>query len=114
MPDFTNLDPNLIASFWIYFVGSFIVGAVIGVVVAKIFFHRQKDLLDQERQGYLDKIKILEDKEKELETKSKELEQLKSELAKSELYWSTKKREKQNPRGDKVLFDVMHNIDSEK
>ena len=37
MPDFTNLDPSLVASFGIYFVGSFIVGTVVGAIAAKLF-----------------------------------------------------------------------------
>lgn len=112
MPDFTNLDPSLVASFWIYFVGSFFVGVGIGAIVSKLFFHRHKEILDQERQGYLDRIKSLEEKEKILQDKNKELEQLleqlKADVSNNELYWNAKKYDKQKKPGDKALFDLMH------
>ncbi len=108
MPDFTNLDPDLVASFWIYFIGSFAVGAIIGAMVVKFFFQRQRDLIEQERKAHLDKINSLEEKEKLLAEKEKELKQLKSEIANNSLYWNIKQREKQAAPSDKALFDMLH------
>lgn len=114
MPDFTNLDPSLVASFWIYFVGSFIVGTVVGAIASKLFFHRHKEILEQEKQGYLDEIKELEEEVKLLDTKNEELKQLKANVSKNALYWNTKKYDKQRAPGDKALFDLIHKSDENK
>lgn len=108
MPDFTNLDPSLVASFWIYFIGSFVVGIVVGVIVAKLFFHRQRALIELERKSYLDKIKSLEEREKLLTEKEEELKQLKSEISNNALYWNTKQHEKKVAPSNKALFDMLH------
>ena len=114
MPDFTNLDPSLVASFWIYFVGSFIVGTVVGAIASKLFFHRHKEILEHEKQVYLDEIKVLEEEVTLLDTKNEELKQLKANVSKNALYWNTKKYDKQRAPGDKALFDLIHKSDENK
>lgn len=113
MPDFTNLDPSLIASFWIYFVGSFIVGAGVGAIVSKLFFHRQKEIMDQERKLYEDEIKELKEKIKGLEAENEELNTLKTEISNNSLYWNAKKYEKKKVPGDKALYDLVHGVEED-
>lgn len=118
MPDFTNLDPNLIASFWIYFVGSFIIGAVVGALACKLFFHRYKENLEQDKQRYLNRIKELEEKEKISDTRieklNEELTQLKVDVSQNALYWNGKKYDKQKAPGDKALFEFIKNHNENK
>ena len=109
MPDFTNLDSALIASYWIYFVGSFTVGAVVGALAARLFFHRKEEIMEQENKMYAESLKKLEEIERRLEEKSTELDRLKSELSRNELYWNAKKYEKQENPGDKILHDSLIN-----
>lgn len=49
MPDFTNIDPSIIAEYWIYFLASLIGGFVLGIIVSKIFFNREKTLYASKR-----------------------------------------------------------------
>ncbi len=107
MPDFTNLDSALVASYWIYFVGSFIAGAVIGALAARLFFHRKEELMEQENKAYRERLEKLEETERRLEEKKDELERLKKELSGNELYWNAKKYGKQENPGDKMLYDSL-------
>lgn len=109
MPDFTNLDLSLVASFWIYFVGSFLIGVFVGVSIAKLFFHREKSIFEQEKKCYLKKEKQFEEVKAILTQTSKELDQLKSELSKNELYWNSKKNLDNKHPGNKALHDMLHN-----
>lgn len=107
MPDFTNLDPALVASYWIYFVASFIAGAAIGVLAARLFFHRKEEIIEQEKKAYEEKLDKLEETERRLEESEKELERLKEETSRNELYWNARKSEKQENPGDKMLYDSL-------
>lgn len=109
MPDFTNLDSQLIASYWIYFVSSFLFGAAAGAFVSKLFFRREKDIFENEKKSYEGKLKRLEETEKLLSEKNEEIEKLKAEVSNNELYWNTKKREEQQTPGDKALYDAIQN-----
>ncbi len=42
--DFTNLDSNIIADFWIYLIASLIIGCILGFLVAKWFFIEKVEL----------------------------------------------------------------------
>lgn len=108
MPDFTELDSSLIASYWIYFIASFIIGFIIGALVSRLFFQREDRAIKQEKKNFEEKIKELEKMKILLSEKDKELEKLKSEVAKNELFWNEQKQKAQEPPGDKALFNTLH------
>lgn len=114
MPNFTDLDPSLVASFWIYFVGSFIGGAVAGTFFSRLFFRREKNIIEQERKNYEEEKKKFEKIEKILADKNEELERLKAEVSNNELYWNAKQYEKQKAPGDKVLYELVHKTNEKK
>lgn len=114
MPDFTNLDPSLIASYWIYFIASFIVGVVLGALASRLFFHREKSAIEQEKKNYEDRLKELEKVEILLAEKDNELKLLKAKVANNELYWNEQKHKVQQPPGDRALYDILHKTDGEK
>ena len=114
MPDFTNLDPSLIASYWIYFVASFIIGAVLGALATRLFFHREKRVIEQEKKNYEERLKELEKVEVLLAERDNELKLLKAEVANNELYWNEQKHKAQEPPGDKALYNILHKTGSEK
>lgn len=68
--DFTSLEPTIIASFWIYFLGSFVVGLLLGITITNLFFKREKADLERKCKEAQDELKksiaILADKEKKL------------------------------------------------
>lgn len=115
MPDFTSLDPSLIASFWIYFIGSFVCGAALGFFGAKAFFHREKRIVAQERQSlqqeksnWSEKQKQFEEMKQNLADKSAELDRLREEISKAETYWAAKGHTKHEASGAKMLYDMFH------
>lgn len=108
MPDFTNLDPSLVASFWIYFIGSFVIGIIVGVLVSKLFFHREKTLFEQEKNIHKEKLAQFEDLETKLATKNEELLKLQERVSKNELFWNLHKNEHSEARGDKALYNAIH------
>lgn len=108
MPDFTNLDPAIVASFWIYFVASFVIGIIVGGIAVKVFFHREKRIFKKEKEGYLEQLDQLEETKRELAEKKAELDKLKKEMVNNPLYWRSKKQEGEAILGDKALHDIIH------
>ena len=105
--DFTNLDSNIIASFWIYFIAIFVGGFVLGVFVAKAFFHRQRQIVNQEKEHCEERKTEIANLRAELEKTNEELMTLKENLSKDKIYWAMKeKMDKQKP-ADEALFNAI-------
>ncbi|MCM1037883.1 MAG: hypothetical protein NC314_11270 [Roseburia sp.] len=105
--DFTNLDPNIIASFWIYFISSFVIGLLVGFFVAKAFFHRERRIVNQEKEHCKEQETEMVNLKVELQKKNEELVTLKKEFSNDKLYWAMKeKTDKQNP-ADEALFNSV-------
>jgi uncharacterized membrane protein YgaE (UPF0421/DUF939 family) len=104
--DFTNLDPHIIAQFWIYIIASFFGGCCIGWLVTSSFLKRESNILDSERKQFaaekerlaLEKASFFEKKEEyesiktKYESLHKEHESLRKELEMNKEYWLYKKR----------------------
>lgn len=86
--DFTDLDPTLIAQFWIYFIASFVIGLFLGIIISRAFFHREKALVAKEKEQYQETAKAFEDLKSQLDDKTRKLEQLESAVAASKKYWA--------------------------
>lgn len=114
IPDFTNLDPSLIASYWIYFFGSLIVGMGIGVALFQFFFRREKKAIKQERKNSKKVLEELEEVKGRLAEREKELNLLKAKIANNELYWNEQKHKIQEAPGDRGLYNMLRKIDSGK
>lgn len=115
MPDFIQMDPELIAEFWIYFIGSFVCGFLLGILVAKIFFRREKAILAQEKQSleqeksnWSEKLEKFEEMKQCLKDKSEELDGLKEEISNVDKYWEARRHTKQEALGHRALYDMFH------
>lgn len=105
--DFTNLDPNIIATFWIYFIASFVIGLIVGFFLAKAFFHRERRIVNQEKERCKEQETEMANLKIELQKKNEELVTLKENLSKDKIYWAMKeKTDKQKP-ADEVLFNAI-------
>lgn len=110
MPDFTNMDSSLIASFWIYFVASFIFGVMLGALIVRLFFQREKSLMVDERKKHDTTVQELTATTEELNNVRNELENLKADVAKNTLYWKFQKAEKDHS-GNASLYKFFHDQD---
>ncbi|GHT89341.1 hypothetical protein FACS1894137_18400 [Spirochaetia bacterium] len=90
MPDFTNLDPTTMAQSWIYVVGFFIFGVIIGWVLRRGFMKHNDDAFKS------DKEKFEKERTKLLETVEK-YEELKKNVEKSDEYWLYERSKKSPP-----------------
>jgi len=97
MFDFTNLDPNVIAQFWIYFLGigiiAFIAGWFVRVILTKTAsgnFRSEKEKFEAERASLMG----IKDK----------YESLLKDLEKSKKYWLYKKENQESPDVDPSLL----------
>ncbi|MBD5406773.1 MAG: hypothetical protein HDR56_04040 [Treponema sp.] len=105
--DFTNLDPNIIASFWIYFIASFVIGLTLGFIVAKAFFDREKRIVNKEKEHCKEQEVEITNLKVELKKKTEELATLKDDLSKDKIYWTMKEKvDKQKP-ADEALVNVL-------
>ncbi len=86
--DFTGLDSALIAQFWIYFLASGVICFLLGIIITRAFFHREKVLIAKEKEQYDASKKELEILEAQLEDKAAKLEALEASIAESEKYWA--------------------------
>ena len=87
MLDFTGLDPSIVAQFWIYFIASFIIGAIIGVLCYKVFNKRSYEIFTCEKEAFSRTKAEYEKKIIDYENLIKEHETLKDELKKNKEYW---------------------------
>ena len=106
---FTDLDPALIARFWIYFVASFGLGLFLGIIISRAFFHREKVLVAKEKEQCQETAKAFEDLRSQLDDKTRKLEQLESAVAASEKYWAVLQSEDRGKKpADVALYTAIH------
>lgn len=108
MFDFTSLDAVMISKFWIYFLGSFVVGGVIGGNVVRIFFNRRKEIIEAESKVAKEKLKELDEMKAELEEKNKELKDIKLLLMDDKEYWLKSNVINRDNQVDKKLYDMLN------
>ena len=94
--DPTNIDPSVVASFWIYFIVSFVGGCLIGFIVSKLFFLREKRILEEKKEKYEEQQKEFDKLVIKYEKIESELGQLKDEISTNEVYWAMKESKKQD------------------
>jgi uncharacterized membrane-anchored protein YhcB (DUF1043 family) len=85
--DFSNLKPEIIAQFWIYFIVSFIGGVLIGWLARFFLLKIEKSTLNAEK-------KLFEAEKgsfKDYESLKNQYESLLKDLEKNEEYWVYKK-----------------------
>jgi uncharacterized membrane-anchored protein YhcB (DUF1043 family) len=80
LPDFTNLDPTAIAQLWIYVIGFFVFGVIIGWVWRRSSMKIKDDNFKSDKEKFeKEKTDLLEIKEN--------YEKLKDDVKQSEEYW---------------------------
>ena len=85
-----------------------IIGFWLGILVAKLFFKREKSILDQEKKNWSEKLEQFDEVKNELATKKEELNRLREEVSKIEMYWEAKTFTEQESLGNKALYDIFH------
>jgi len=107
LPDFTTLDPTIIAQFWIYFIGSMIVGIVIGWIVKSFLTKRELTIFNSEKEQFKTEKASFLDKKEEYESIKTKYESLLNDLKKNDEYWLYKKRNTESNDIDPSV--LLHN-----
>jgi hypothetical protein len=90
MFDFTNLDPKVIAQFWVYFIGIGIVGFITGWFVRVILTKTAFDNFRSEKEKFeAERVSLFSIKEAH--------ESLLKDLEKNDEYWLYKKQKSGSP-----------------
>jgi uncharacterized membrane-anchored protein YhcB (DUF1043 family) len=93
MLDFTNLDPAMVAKFWIYIIGFFIVGFIAGWLIKRV-------LTKTASENFLSEKEKFEAEKKELLKIKEQYEILYKDIEKSKEYWLYKQETKQEYTDD--------------
>lgn len=104
-----SLDPDIVNTVKLYLFCFFLLGLCVGFSFATFLFSREKKIFKKEKELHSEKLAKFEDIERELAIKDEELRELQEQVSKNELYWKVHKYENSEPRGNKALYEIIHN-----